>query len=45
MINSIYSRRSIRRYKPDEVPEKIIMEIIKAGTLAPSAKTDSRGSL
>ena len=38
MINSIYSRRSIRRYKPDEVPEKSIMEIIKARTLAPSAK-------
>ena len=37
-IDSIINRRSIRKYKPYEISEDIIRNIIKAGTLAPSAK-------
>lgn len=38
MINSILNRRSIRKYKSDEVSEEVILKIIEAGMLAPSAK-------
>lgn len=38
MIQAITDRRSIRRYKPTEVPREIIEEILKAGMLAPSSK-------
>lgn len=37
-MNSISSRRSIRKYKTDAVAPEMIEEIIKAGMLAPSAK-------
>lgn len=30
-------RRSIRKYKPDHVPEEVLKEILEAGRLAPSA--------
>lgn len=38
MISAIENRRSIRKYSHIEIPENIILEIIEAGTKAPSAK-------
>ncbi len=37
VLEAIYTRRSIRRYAPDPVPEDAIREIIRAGMNAPSA--------
>lgn len=34
---NIYQRRAVREYKPDDIPDEIINELIKAGTYAPSA--------
>ena len=36
-MNAIYKRRSIRKYTSEVIPEKIMMEFIKAGMNAPSA--------
>ncbi|MBN1232395.1 MAG: nitroreductase family protein [Candidatus Coatesbacteria bacterium] len=36
-MESIYKRRSIRKFKDKEIEESIILEIIKAGMYAPSA--------
>ena len=38
IIEAMVSRRSIRSYKPDMVPQEIIDEIIRAGTYAASAR-------
>ena len=38
MIREIENRRSIRKYKPDEIERKLIDEIIYSASLAPSAK-------
>ena len=38
MIHEIENRRSIRKYKPDEIERKLIDEIIYSASLAPSAK-------
>lgn len=38
VINPIYSRRSIRKYKPDMPEQNVIEQIIDAGRAAPSAK-------
>lgn len=38
MIREIDERRSIRKYKPEEIDRGIIEEIIYSATLAPSAK-------
>ena len=38
MIREIENRRSIRKYKPDEIERKLIEEIIYSASLAPSAK-------
>lgn len=38
MIHAVTARRSIRKYRSDEVPLPYIEEILKAGTLAPSSK-------
>ena len=38
MIREIEDRRSIRKYKPDELDRKLIGEIIYSASLAPSAK-------
>lgn len=35
--NLVRSRRSIRRYKPDPVPDKLLNEVLEAARLAPSA--------
>jgi nitroreductase len=38
MINqAIEKRRSVRDYKPDQIPNELILEIIKAGQFAPEA--------
>lgn len=37
VFKNIYERRSIRNFCPDAVPDDAIMEIIRAGTYAPSA--------
>lgn len=38
MNNSIYSRRSIRKYSDKQVPKEMIEQIIEAGVMSPSAK-------
>ena len=38
MIREIENRRSIRKYRSDEIDRKLIEEIIYSATLAPSAK-------
>ena len=40
VIKEILNRRSVREYKPDAVPEKYIIEIIKAGQFAPTARNN-----
>ena len=35
-IKNIISRRSIRKYKSEEIPQELIEEIVKAGTYAPT---------
>ena len=37
VLENIYSRRSVRAYLPDDVPDDVIRELIRAGTYAPSA--------
>ena len=31
------TRRSVRAYKPDAVPEELVQQVLEAGRLAPSA--------
>lgn len=38
MVDVILKRRSIRKYKPENIDEKIMKEILKAGFSAPSAR-------
>ena len=38
MIKEILNRRSVRNFKPTPLPEADILEIIKAGQLAPTAR-------
>ncbi len=37
LLNLLKGRRSIRRYRPDPVPEELLEQILEAGRLAPSA--------
>jgi len=37
VIESIENRRSIRKYRPDMIPDDIIHQIVEAGTYAPTA--------
>ncbi|MEM2996407.1 MAG: nitroreductase family protein, partial [Candidatus Bathyarchaeia archaeon] len=37
VMEIIRKRRSIRKYKPSEIPKEHLMEILEAGRLAPSA--------
>jgi nitroreductase len=37
VFKTIYSRRSVRDHKEDTVSDKLLQEIIKAGSYAPSA--------
>ncbi len=36
-LDLIMTRRSIRKFKPDQIPDDLITRIIRAGTYAPSA--------
>jgi nitroreductase len=36
-IEAIFTRRSIRRYKPQAVPENLVRELLEAAMFAPSA--------
>ncbi len=38
VLDNIYRRRSVRNYKPDPVPDEVLLELIKAGIYAPSAR-------
>ena len=37
VLQNIYSRRSNRNYKPDPVPDEVLLELINAGIYAPTA--------
>jgi len=37
LLDAIFRRRSIRRYKSEPVPEQVMKNILEAGRLAPSA--------
>jgi nitroreductase len=37
VIEAIENRRSIRKYKTDQVPDEVILELLKSARLAPSA--------
>ena len=37
LFEAMYTSRAIRRFKPDPVPDELILEVIEAGTMAPSA--------
>ncbi len=37
VFENIYARRAVREYKPDDIPDRIIKELINAGIYAPSA--------
>lgn len=39
-LEAIRTRRSIRRFKPDPLPEDVLKEILTAATLAPSGKNE-----
>ncbi len=45
MLQAIQNRRSIRKYKKDEVPVSAIEEVLRAGMLAPSSKNRQPGGL
>ena len=36
-LEALKTRRSVRRFKPDMIPENDLMEILNAGRLAPTA--------
>lgn len=38
MVNTVFDRRSIRKYKPNAVPKEVTKQIIKSGMAAPSSK-------
>lgn len=40
VIKEILNRRSVKEYKSKEVPQKYIIEIIKAGQFAPTARNN-----
>ncbi|MBN1921506.1 MAG: nitroreductase family protein [Anaerolineae bacterium] len=39
-LEAIRARRSIRRFKPDPLPEDVLTELLTAATLAPSGKNE-----
>jgi len=41
-FENIYLRRSVRDYKPNDVPDDVIRELIKAGTYAPFSPYPTR---
>lgn len=41
VLENIKSRRSVRKYKPDMVPDDLLNKVIEAGTLLQAAEADS----
>ena len=39
-VDAIFSRRSIRQYTPDAIPEELIVDLLKAAMSAPSARNE-----
>ena len=37
-LNTLLTRRSVRRYKPDPIPADVLEQILQAGTYAPTGK-------
>ena len=35
-MNNLMTRRSVRKFKPDMIPEDVLNRIVKAGTYAPN---------
>ena len=35
-LENLYTRRSIRRYKPEQITDEALEQVLKAGTLAPT---------
>jgi nitroreductase len=42
VLHTVYTRRSIRSYKPDRVPPEMLEAVLTAGQCAPYAVADSR---
>lgn len=38
VLESMLTRRSVRKYKPDAVPQELLDQIIQVGLYAPSGK-------
>lgn len=38
MLDAVIKRRSIRKYKEEEIPVHMVEEVLRAGLLAPSSK-------
>jgi nitroreductase len=38
ILDTIKERRSVRRYKPDPIPEEVVQRVLDAARLAPSGK-------
>jgi nitroreductase len=36
LLKAIHERRSVRKYRPDPIPDEIILEVLEAGRAAPS---------
>ena len=36
-LDAIMTRRSVRKYKKQQIPDAVLAEILRAGTYAPSA--------
>ncbi len=41
-INTIMSRKSVRSYKPDPIPQNVLASILEAGRAAPYVEQNSR---
>ncbi|UCD27390.1 MAG: nitroreductase family protein [Planctomycetota bacterium] len=39
-LDALVTRRSVRKYKPDPVPQDLLVKIVDAGRLAPTAHND-----
>ena len=42
-MDAVRKRRSIRRYKPDPVPDEVLNQVLEAARLAPSGATVNLG--
>lgn len=42
MINVIKNRRNVRKFKPDQIPDSMLNEILECTILAPSARNQQK---